>query len=144
MAICPVKCVETGVKMTRSRFVGIKLASVLAILACLGIAQRAYGQNDSPAAVTPAAVTNVCHPVRTAVEIVATAAQRQKAGAKADPPMIVGPTGFDWSDTQLGVVKSSDGKNFLFFGSEGSCHANCGEPTERDGSITRTVGGLAN
>jgi hypothetical protein len=45
------------------------------------------------------------------------------------------------------VIKSSDGVHYLFFGSDGSCHANCGrtkKPIERDGSITRTAGFLDN
>ena len=60
------------------------------------------------------------------------------------PAGVVGPTGFDFSDTPMGVVKSADGSHYLFFGSDGSCHANCNLPGERDGSITRTVGTLDN
>lgn len=60
------------------------------------------------------------------------------------PQGAVGPTGFNWPDTPLGVVKSRDGSQYLFFGSDGSCHYNCNLPGERDGSITRTVGTLDN
>jgi len=88
----------------------------------------------------PGSITNLCTPAVLGDEVVATSAARQHAGSQAKPPGIVGPTGFDWPDTPLGVVRSRDG--YLFFGSDGSCHANCGKPTERDGSITRTTGQL--
>lgn len=68
--------------------------------------------------------------------------QREAAEKITLPAGIVGPSGFDWSDTQLGIVKSRDGLNYLFFGSDGSCHANCNTLEERDGSITHTVGSL--
>jgi hypothetical protein len=85
-------------------------------------------------------VTNNCHARVLANQVIATRQQRHDAGAKALPPGIVGPTGFDWADTQLGVVRSANGRGYLFFGSDGSCHAACGKPDERDGSITRTQG----
>ncbi|MFZ0800448.1 MAG: hypothetical protein WCA13_01755 [Terriglobales bacterium] len=110
-----------------------RLGAGLALSILLYFPQHAYAQG---------AVTNVCHPKITADGIVASKQQRQTAGAEAQPPGIVGPSGFDWSDTPLGVVKSNDGTHYLFFGSDGSCHANCGTLSERDGSITRTVGFL--
>jgi hypothetical protein len=88
------------------------------------------------------AVKNICHPKLVSSDVVATHEQRERAGKKARPKGIGGPTGFDWSDTQLGVVKSRDRRRYLFFGSDGSCHANCGDLSERDGSITRTAGSL--
>jgi len=105
-------------------------AFLSAVLAVLSLATEIEAQ-------TPA---NLCHPVITGEKIVATPGQRLAAGEQAQPPGIVGPSGFDWSDTQLGIVRSRDGANYLFFGSDGSCHANCGKFDERDGSITRTVG----
>lgn len=93
-------------------------------------------------AIKPGPVTNLCKPVIFGRDIVATRQHRLAAGNVARPSGIVGPTGFDWSDTQLGVVKSSDGTHYLFFGTDGSCHANCNTRTERDGSITRTIGFL--
>ena len=105
-------------------------AFLSAVLAVLSLATEIEAQ-------TPA---NLCHTVITGEKIVATPGQRLAAGEQAQPPGIVGPSGFDWSDTQLGIVRSRDGANYLFFGSDGSCHANCGKFDERDGSITRTVG----
>ncbi len=75
---------------------------------------------------------------------VVTARKRKAVTNSVLPEGVVGPTGFDWPDTQLGVVKSLDGLHYLFFGSDGSCHANCNLPGERDGSITRTEGALDN
>src|SRR5579862_4071861 len=76
--------------------------------------------------------------------VVVPAVARQADSALVLPAGVVGPTGFDFSDTPMGVVKSLDGSHYLFFGSDGSCHANCNVPGERDGSITRTVGTLDN
>ena len=100
-------------------------------------AQQAHAQPSGASG-----ITNSCHARVLANQVVATRQQRHDAGAKALPPGIVGPTGFDWADTQLGVVRSSDGRGYLFFGSDGSCHGNCGQENERDGSITRTQGNL--
>jgi hypothetical protein len=75
---------------------------------------------------------------------VVTAHARIAATNSVLPAGVVGPTGFNWSDTPLGVVKSLDGSRYLFFGSDGSCHENCNLATERDGSITRTEGTLDN
>jgi len=85
---------------------------------------------------------NICKPHIAEETVVAMPKQRLAAGNIAEPWGIVGPTGFDWSDTQLGIVKSRDGEHYLFFGSDGSCHANCNTLEERDGSITRSVGSL--
>ncbi len=72
--------------------------------------------------------------------VVATYVQRRRAGLDARPPGIVGPSGFDWPDTPLGVVRDED--RYRFFGSDGSCHAHCAWQTERDGTITTTTGPL--
>lgn len=92
----------------------------------------------------PGYPSNVCHPALLANVVVASHQHRDRAGAIAQPPGVVGPSGFDWSDTPLGIVRSLDGQHYLFFGSDGSCHANCGLQDERDGSITRSVGQLDN
>jgi hypothetical protein len=93
-----------------------------------------------PTASLAGTVRNLCGTHILADTIVASHVQRLNSGRQALPPGIVGPTGFDWSDTPLGVVR--DGRQYLFFGSDGSCHANCGAPNERDGSFTRTQGSL--
>jgi len=87
---------------------------------------------------------SLCAPHVLDEKVVATWQQRLAAGNIARPAGIVGPTGFDWPDTQLGIVKSRDHASYLFFGSDGSCHGECGAAQERDGSITRTVGTLDN
>jgi hypothetical protein len=86
-----------------------------------------------------------CNPTVTGrpTEVV-TARKRKAVTNSVLPEGVVGPTGFDWPDTPLGMVKSLDGVHSLFFGSDGSCHANCNLPDERDGSITRTEGTLDN
>ena len=89
---------------------------------------------------TADAVTNACNPQILQEDIVANPRQRLAAGKNALPPGVVGPTGFAWSDTQLGMLQSRDGVHYLSFGSDGSSHGNCGTPRERVGSITRTVG----
>lgn len=74
--------------------------------------------------------------------IVVSAQQRLAFAKNVHPNGIVGPTGFDWPDTELGVIRN--GTNYIFFGSDGSCHGHCGTNIERDGSITRTIGTLDN
>ena len=74
--------------------------------------------------------------------IVVSARQRLQAARSVRPRGIVGPTGFDWPDTELGVIR--DGAGYSFFASDGSCHGHCGTGVERDGSITRTRGTLDN
>ena len=112
------------------------MAAAIFVLGLMSVSElRAQAANG-------AAVSNVCRPKIIAEDIVATAKHRFAAGQQAQPPNIVGPSGFDWSDTQLGIVKSRDGVHYLFFGSDGSCHHDCGTLQERDGSITRTVGFL--
>jgi len=112
-----------------------------AAVVALGLAP--LGRLHAQAELAPSS-TNLCNPVILDVSIVASWQQRLAAGKQAQPPGIVGPSGFDWSDTQLGVVKSRDGVHYLFFGSDGSCHGHCGTSQERDGSITRTAGSLDN
>jgi hypothetical protein len=124
---------------------GMRLAwpfdRALATVAAVVLASASCGPLTAQVQPTPT-VTNICNPVILQEKIVATPRQRLAAGNEALPPGIVGPSGFDWSDTQLGIVKGTDGVHYLFFGSDGSCHANCNSLQERDGSITRTVGFL--
>jgi hypothetical protein len=127
----------------------VRLIAAIAFPVTLSSPQLIYAQSDHRSVEkSSGSITNICHPSVMANEIVATRQQRQIAGAEAQlqPPYTVGANGFDWSDTPLGVVKSTDGTHYLFFGSDGSCHINCGSSNktkmERDGSITRTVGFL--
>jgi hypothetical protein len=57
-----------------------------------------------------------CNP--TVVEpavVVVSAAARLEAASLVQPPGIVGPSGFDWPDTPLGVIASTDG-SYVFLG----------------------------
>ena len=63
------------------------------------------------------ALTPVSQPSVTSPIVVASPAQRLAAGAKAQPPLT---DTFDWPDTPLGVIKTSDG--YEFFGSDGGGH----------------------
>jgi len=99
----------------------------------------------APLAAPAATVRNLCAPHVVARDVVVTAQQRRAAGDRVTPPSLIDPVnGFAWPDTQIGVVRSRDGKTMLFFASDGGCHARCTSVTQRDGSITRTVGGLDN
>lgn len=74
--------------------------------------------------------------------VVVSAQQRLAFTKNVHPKGIVGATGFDWPDTELGIIRN--GTSYIFFGSDGSCHGHCGTVFERDGSITRTIGTLDN
>lgn len=78
----------------------------------------------------------VCQPALSNLVTVATAAQRQAAGAKAIPPITDQQNGFAWSDTSLGVVRTVGG--LIFFASDGAHH----DQNNKYGSVTRTVGTL--
>ena len=90
-------------------------------------------------------VTAVCSPKIIANQVLATAAQRQAAGAIAQPPLTDHANGFAWPDTPLGVVKTSTG--YAFFGSDGAMHSRQQwhgnwYGNNKYGSITRTLGTL--
>ncbi|WP_180539645.1 hypothetical protein [Nevskia soli] len=81
---------------------------------------------------------HVCQPVLSNLLTVATAAQREAAGAKAIPPITDQQNGFAWPDTSLGVIRSDSG--LVFFASDGAHH----DQNNKYGSVTRTVGTLDN
>ena len=90
------------------------------------------------------ALTPVCQPSVTSPIVVASPAQRLAAGAKAQPPLT---DSFDWPDTPLGVIKTSDG--YEFFGSDGGAHyrqmwQGHWVGNNKSGSFTTTVGTLDN
>jgi hypothetical protein len=92
-------------------------------------------------------ITQLCVPEVTDNIIVATAAQRKRAGDIALPPLTDHANGFAWPDTELGVIKTPDG--YAFFGSDGAFHARQDweeeiEGNNKYGSITRTIGTLSN
>lgn len=96
-------------------------------------------------AVEAQTVQNLCPPHIIADDVVVTADQRKDAGERVTPPSLIDPVnGFAWPDTPLGIVKERSGTGYLFFGSDGGCHANCGTVQERAGSITRSAGSLDN
>ncbi len=77
-----------------------------------------------------------------AERVVTSPGQRVAAGRRIKPPLPEGPTEFDWPDTELGIVRSRNGKDYIFFASDGGCHSHCNTPGALTGSITRTVGSL--
>jgi hypothetical protein len=104
-------------------------------------------QAQSSSATSTATVMQLCTPKVSDNIIVATAAQRKKAGDIALPPLTDEANGFAWPDTELGIVKSGDG--YAFFGSDGAFHARqdwegLEEGNNKYGSITRTLGTLDN
>jgi len=106
----------------------------------------AAATSAAPATVTPP-VTQVCSPKVSDNIIVTTAEQRKHAGDIAEPPLTDSANGFAWPDTELGVVKTSQG--YAFFGSDGAYHArqnweeqNFGN--NKYGSVVRTLGTLDN
>jgi hypothetical protein len=75
--------------------------------------------------------------------VVASAAQRKKAGEIALPPLTDEANGFAWPDTELGVIENGTG--YAFFGSDGAFHArqdwdDLMEGNNKYGSVTRTLG----
>jgi hypothetical protein len=92
-------------------------------------------------------IAQLCKPKVTDNIIVATAAQRKRAGNIALPPLTDEANGFAWPDTELGIIKTGDG--YAFFGSDGAFHARQDwedliEGNNKYGSITRTLGTLNN
>ncbi len=112
------------------------LASALVTL-CAALAVSASAQT----------VTPLCTPKILANQELVTPAQRQGAGAIAEPPLTDTVDGFAWPDTPLGVVKTSAG--YAFFGSDGGSHSRQFWQghwfgNNKYGSITRTLGTLDN
>ncbi len=77
-----------------------------------------------------------------ASEVVVSAQQRKAASGRVQPKGIIGPSGFDWPDTPLGIVRNRNGTDYLFFASDGSTHRT--NPFTRAGSFTRSEGTLNN
>jgi len=78
-------------------------------------------------------------------EVIVSDHEREEVGYHVQPPGIIPAPGqwpyFAWSDTPLGVVRARDGSGYLFFGSDGGCHENCGDQnTWRWGSVTVSHG----
>jgi hypothetical protein len=94
------------------------------------------------------AITPLCQPAVSAPIIVASHEQIVEAGLRAEPPLInTGGFGFAWPDTQMGVIKTANGYEFLT--SDGALHPRqmwqghwVGNNTY--GSVTTTVGTLDN
>jgi hypothetical protein len=93
--------------------------------------------------------TQVCQPSLTQPIVVASAAQRLEAGAKAQPPLTeTDPTiGFAWPDTPTSVVRSGDA--YKFFASDGGLHQRQtwqgkAVGNGKYGSVVTTTGTLSN
>ncbi len=92
-------------------------------------------------------IVQLCRPVLSDDTIVATPAQRKRAGEIAVPPLTDSANGFAWPDTELGVIKTAQG--YAFFGSDGGYHARqtwegVSVGNNKYGSVTRTLGSLDN
>ncbi len=92
-------------------------------------------------------ISPVCSPTILANQEVATPAQREAAGERAQPPLTDTADGFAWPDTPLGVIKTEHG--YAFFGSDGGSHSHQfwqghWYGNNKYGSITRTLGTLDN
>jgi len=93
-----------------------------------------------------------CTPQVTANDVVMSDQERREVAYHVQPAGVIPQPGqwpyFAWSDTPIGVVRTRDDSGYLFFGSDGGCHANCsgsgsGSSSNNDqrwGSITRAVG----
>jgi hypothetical protein len=95
------------------------------------------------------AASGVCPVHVTANDVIVSDHEREETGFYVQPPGIIpDPSAwphFAWSDTSLGVVRNLDGSGYLFFGSDGGCHENCGDQnTWRWGSVTKSEGTLDN
>jgi len=101
----------------------------------------------SPGLAFAQAVTEICKPVVSAVEEVASPQQRLAAGNIAEPPLTDRIDGFAWADTPLGVLKN--GNSYTFFGSDGGTHMRQlwngnWYGNDKFGSATSVVGTLDN
>ncbi|MGC2647975.1 MAG: hypothetical protein WA261_16965, partial [Candidatus Sulfotelmatobacter sp.] len=93
---------------------------------------------------TAQTLTPLCRSSVTSPIVVVTPEERLAAGAKAQPPLT---DTFDWPDTPLGVIKTSNG--YEFFGSDGGAHyrqmwEGRWVGNNKSGSFTTTVGTLDN
>jgi hypothetical protein len=113
----------------------MSLRSSFAFLVVLGLLLLPLGANAQ-------APSTLCQPVLTSPIVVASPAQRQAAGANAEPPLT---DTFDWPDTPLGVIKTAGG--YEFFGSDGGHYVRQmweghGVGNNKWGSLTTTLGTL--
>lgn len=104
-------------------------------------------QDSLSASVDSGAASTQCPVHVRANNVIVSDHDRQEVGYHVQPPGVIPQPGqwpyFAWSDTSLGVVRSSDGSGYLFFGSDGGCHENCNnQNTWRWGSITASHGSL--
>src|SRR5215471_9464209 len=90
----------------RLRFFLLLVVSFLHIFSAFGNAQG---------------ITQLCNPVLSDPEVVASAKQRLAAGQIAEPPVTDTGDGFAWRDTPIGVLKTASG--YEFFGSDGGLHS---------------------
>jgi hypothetical protein len=93
------------------------------------------------------ATSQLCTPVVTANEIVASPKQRYEAGQRAEPPITDTNNGFAWPDTPMGVIKTTDG--YEFFASDGGGHSRQmwhghWVGNNKGGSVVTTTGTLGN
>lgn len=108
---------------------------------------QVHGRAEASDGSRAAAIGQLCTPTISDERIVATPAQRLRAGNIALPPLTDTDNGFAWPDTELGVIKTEAG--YTFFGSDGGFHARQYWEDEHQGnnkfgSITRTLGTLDN
>ena len=92
-------------------------------------------------------VAQLCYPLLSDDTIVAGPEQRKRAGEMALPPLTDEANGFAWPDTELGVIKTTQG--YAFFASDGGYHGRqnwegVSEGNNKYGSVTRTLGTLDN
>jgi hypothetical protein len=114
-------------------------SAFIALLAAVALQVSAFGLAQ--------AATPFCSPSGTAPIVVASPAQRQAAGEKAQPPITDTENGFAWPDTPLGVIKTATG--YEFFGSDGGDHLRQmwnghWVGNNKAGSFTTTFGTLDN
>jgi hypothetical protein len=94
-----------------------------------------------------AQASQLCTPVVTANEIVASPKQRYEAGQRAEPPITDTNNGFAWPDTPMGVIKTAEG--YEFFASDGAGHSRQmwhghWVGNNKYGSVVTTTGTLGN
>ena len=94
-----------------------------------------------------AQITPLCTPQVSDEKIVATTADRAKAGAIARPPLTDPADGFAWPDTPISAIKINGA--YEFFASDGGLHTRQTWQgghygNNKYGSITRTLGTLDN
>jgi hypothetical protein len=108
------------------------LASFIQFYPAIGL-----GQTSNP----------VCHPTVTGPIVVASPAQRFKAGQRAQPPLTDTFNPFAWPDTPIGIIKTPSG--YEFFASDGGAHYRqmwngVWVGNNKSGSVVMTSGTLDN